>query len=96
MTPKEKATEIFNSMYEVYNMEQYPDFTIEFDDNKKNDELWETNRDLFNNIYNEFAKRCALIAVDEILGDIEDSILHPQNKEAIEYWQEVKQEIQAL
>jgi hypothetical protein len=45
---------------------------------------------------NEDAKQCALIAVDEILGDIDDSILHPQNKEAINYWQEVKKEIEAL
>lgn len=43
-----------------------------------------------------YSRRVALIAVDEILGDIEDSILHPQNKEAIEYWDKVKQEIQKL
>ena len=42
------------------------------------------------------AKQCALIAVDEILGDIDDSILHPQNKEAIDYWQEVKKEIENI
>jgi hypothetical protein len=42
------------------------------------------------------AKDCALIAVDEILGDIDDSILHPQNIEAIEYWQKVKKEIENL
>jgi len=42
------------------------------------------------------AKECALITVDEILGDIDDSILHPQNNEAINYWQEVKQEIEKL
>lgn len=42
------------------------------------------------------SQKCALIAVDEILGDIDDSILHPQNKEAIEYWIEVKQEIEKL
>ena len=93
MTPKEKATEICNSMYDVYNMEQYPDFTIEFDDNKKNDELWETNRDLFNNIYNEFAKRCALIAVDEILNFIQDLECKDVKWD---YWQEVKQEIEKL
>ena len=108
MKPKEKAIEIFNSMYEVYNMEQYPDFTIEYDDNKKNDELWETNRDLFNNIYNEFAKRCALIAVDEILKSepLEPNNipewLQPEdwfseaNKSAGDYWVEVKKEIEAL
>jgi hypothetical protein len=49
-----------------------------------------------NQIVSIEAKQCALIAVDEILGDIDDSILHPQNKEAIDYWQEVKQEIEKL
>jgi hypothetical protein len=49
-----------------------------------------------NLIYFEEAKQCALIAVDEILGDIDDSILHPQNKEAIDYWQEVKKEIENI
>jgi hypothetical protein len=44
----------------------------------------------------EQSKQCALIVVDEILGDIDDSILHPQNKEAIEYWQKVKKEIEKL
>lgn len=86
MTPKEKAQEIFNLMQEVYNMEQYPDFTIEFDDNKKNDELWETNRDLFNNIYNEFAKRCSLIAVNEVI----------EQRPHVIYWYKVKEEIQKL
>ena len=52
--------------------------------------------DLVDGIRIRLAKQCALIAVDEILGDIDDSILHPQNKEAIDYWQEVKKEIEAL
>ena len=42
------------------------------------------------------AKDCALIAVAELLGDIDDSILHPQNKEAIDYWQNVKKELEKL
>jgi hypothetical protein len=49
-----------------------------------------------NTAENPYAKECALIAVEEILGDIDDSIFHPQNKEAIDYWQEVKQEIENL
>lgn len=93
MTPKEKSEQIFNSMHAVYNMEQYPDFTIEFDDNKKNDELWERNRDLFGNIYKEFAKECALIAVDEILSFIEDD---REDFSWKTYYEEVKQEIEAL
>ena len=42
------------------------------------------------------AKYFALIAVNEILGDIDEAILHPQNQEAITYWNEVKQEIEKL
>ena len=42
------------------------------------------------------AQQCALIAVNEILGDIDEAILHPQNQEAITYWNEVKQEIKNL
>ena len=49
-----------------------------------------------NLIYWEESKQCALIAVNEILGDIDEAILHPQNQEAITYWNEVKQEIEKL
>jgi hypothetical protein len=61
---------------------------------EKAKELFDKYFEATNNYYQ--AKQCALIAVDEILGDIDDSILHPQNKEAIDYWQEVKQEIEKL
>ena len=56
MTPKEKALELYNKMYDY-------------------------------SLFEEEAKRCALIAVDEILniGCIE-----------VPYWQEVKQEIENL
>jgi hypothetical protein len=40
----------------------------------------------------EFAKQCALIAVDEIL----DIIGNKNSIEESEYWQEVKQKIEAL
>ena len=40
--------------------------------------------------YNEHAKQCALIAVDEILQQI------LWDKGAVKYWNEVKQEIEAL
>ena len=36
------------------------------------------------------AKQCALIAVDEIIKELERCFIHH------EYWQEVKQEIEAL
>jgi hypothetical protein len=42
------------------------------------------------------AKECALIAVDEILEVIEFNKYDDKYWEEDEYWQEVKQEIQAL
>ena len=45
-------------------------------------------------IYDD-AKKCAIIAVDEIIIAIDWHEFEPPNKE-IEYWQEVKQEIQSL
>jgi hypothetical protein len=59
MTPKEKAIELYNKMY---------DFSI----------------------FDESAKQCALIAVDEVLN----TLLYGYN--LIEYWKEVKKEIEAL
>lgn len=62
MTPKEKAGELYNKMY---------DFSI----------------------FDESAKQCALIAVDEIL----DMVKHtPIEFIETDYWQEVKQEIENL
>jgi hypothetical protein len=65
MTPKEKAKEIFNKMYQVNDiMGNYP---MCFDT----------------------AKKCALIAVEEIINsiDAEDHVI------LYYYWQKVKQEI---
>jgi hypothetical protein len=76
MTPKEKAEDLFQKMYNK--LKDTKAIFLEYKSDKNS------------------AKQCALIAVDEILGDIDDSILHPQNKEAIDYWQEVKQEIENL
>jgi hypothetical protein len=42
------------------------------------------------------AKQCALIAVDEIIANIEPSASMDVIAARIEYWQEVKTEIQAL
>lgn len=94
MTPNQKAEQIYKSMCNVYNMEQYPDFTIEFEDNKKNDELWDRNRDLFNNIYNHFAKQCALMVVDEILYAL--TFIQEEIDSLEDFYKEVKQEIEKL
>jgi hypothetical protein len=64
MTPKEKAIELFEKMYEYA-------------------------------IFDEAAKQCALIAVEEILDvitgiyDYDFEVLNP-------YWEKVKQEIEKL
>ena len=63
MTPKEKAFEIANAMY--------------------NPNVFDHLKEVKN------AKRCALIAVDEILND--NASIYSQK-----YWQEVKQEIENL
>jgi hypothetical protein len=45
----------------------------------------------------KFAKQCALIAVDEILSDYKNYLLHENTEyKGLIYWQEVKQEIEAL
>lgn len=69
MTPKEKAKELVDKMYQY----QWRKDTIEFRN----------------------AKQCALISVDEILNidNIKPYILH---KEIIEFYKEVKQEIEKL
>jgi hypothetical protein len=70
MTPKEKAKEIFNKMYQVDDiMNKYP---MCFDT----------------------AKQCALIAVDEIIDSLDFN--QWQNAKQINYYQEVKQEIEKL
>ena len=70
--------------------------------------------ELYNNFYNtsshphhiesrqQFAKQCALIAVDEIIkssparSPINDSSDFMPHFKAVKYWQEVKQEIEKL
>jgi hypothetical protein len=58
----------------------------------------EKAEDLFNKMAFEVclteAKQCALIAVDEILNALDEN--QWQNKLFIDYWQEIKQEIEKL
>ena len=70
MTPKEKAGELYNKMYDY-------------------------------SLFEEEAKRCALIAVDEILSELaytQNYVEDAMNKIQvyISYWQEVKKEIENL
>jgi hypothetical protein len=87
MTPKEKAKELIDKMYntEYCHGEHFP--------NKRYCDCSDMN--LFQ------AKQCALIAVDEILNVLpqseylEDRGEYFENRERL-YWQEVKQEIEKL
>ena len=45
---------------------------------------------------NESAKQCTLIAVDEIIAQIEPSVSMDVISSRIKYWQEVKTEIEKL
>jgi len=65
MTPKEKAIELYNKMY---------DFSI----------------------FDESAKQCALIAVDEIMSALTYLPYGLDYLNKINYWEEVKQEIESL
>jgi hypothetical protein len=50
-------------------------------------------------IKKENAKQCALLALDEIIPIVEgyeDSLSLSQQSDALEWWQEVKQEIEKL
>ena len=58
-------------------------FKLSFAGVISNDEDWET-----------LAKQCALIAVDEIIETLHEH--HWQNRLIIDYWKEVKQEIEKL
>lgn len=45
---------------------------------------------------NQYAKQCAIIAVDEIIANIEPSVSIDVIEARIKYWQEVKTEIEKL
>ena len=80
MTPKEKAEELFDKYYRLFNNFPNYQYVIENLNTIQDEKLYIT-------------KQCALIAVDEILSFIED------DRESFSwktYYQEVKQEIEAL
>ena len=75
MTPKEKAIELKHKMYA-----KILDYNLDYTDSNNIEEL---------NIFDDKAKQCTLIAVDEIIYLFEFSL-------PLRYWQEVKKEIEAL
>jgi hypothetical protein len=77
MTPKEKAIELVAKYYQEF----IKDYTV----------LACFSDEIRNSIYNKretFAKKCAVIAVDECLNTCVESMVY--------YWKEVKQEIEKL
>jgi hypothetical protein len=80
MTPKEKAEELLKKMDVIHYIKL----------GGKNSE----SKGLPVSMHNSQIKQCALIAVNEII----DALLHHawQNRNEIEFYQEVKQEIEKL
>jgi hypothetical protein len=82
ISPKEKADELVKKIYntEHCGIEHFP--------NKRYCDCTEMN------LYQ--AKQCALIAVEEIIAQIEPSVSMDVISARINYWQEVKQEIEKI
>jgi len=86
MTPKEKAIEIYDNFYLLHQSAT--------DENG----VW-----FISALNKGLAKKCALIAVDEILNAIPNEYLdihggetYMQINDDVEYWNEVKQEIEKI
>jgi hypothetical protein len=82
MTPKEKAKELVDKFYQLFPLQSEVITSI-------GELTWE---------YDNWkqAKQCALIAVDEIIANIEPSVSMDVIEARIKYWQEVKQEIEKI
>jgi len=81
MTPKEKAIELKHKMYA-----KILDYNIDYTDSNNIEQL---------NIFDDNAKQCALIAIDEIL--LIAPMMHMEgfgNLTIREYYKKVKQEIE--
>jgi hypothetical protein len=83
MTPKEKAKELKSKMW-LKIPARYT--SIQEMVNQKNEGTNDS----------DIAKKCALIAVEEIIAQIEPSLSMDVISARINYWQEVKQEIELL
>ena len=91
MKPKEKAKELFDKYYEIAQSIEWTDNETKVKAEKFNDEL---GTDVLK-YWHELAKESALIAVDELI----DQCWNYREIDlglALEYWQEVKQEIEKL
>ena len=88
MTPKQKAQELFDKYYRLFNNFPNYQYVIENLNTIQDEKLYTT-------------KECALIAVDEILNANPKIILKwafigIKEFDSINYWTEVKKEIEAL
>jgi hypothetical protein len=82
MTPIEKAIELKHKMYA-----KILDYNIDYTDSNNIEQL---------NIFDDNAKQCALIAVNEILKAVDNPDETYLMKHSVNYWTEVKKEIEAL
>ena len=91
MTPQEKAQELVDKYYQLAESIEWTDKQTSLKAEKFNDEL---GSDVLK-YWNELSKQSALIAVDEILNTIEYSS-QADELSKVNYWQEIKQEIEKL
>jgi outer membrane protein assembly factor BamD (BamD/ComL family) len=82
MTPKEKAQELFDKYYRLFNNFPNYQYVIENLNTIQDEKLYTT-------------KKCALIAVDEIMNVL-NKHLPAEDYKVMNYYEEVKQEIEAL
>lgn len=108
MTPKDKAKKLFNRFYQLSeSIEWTTDETIKQKAGEYNEELGPE----VEKFWHEHAKRCALIAVDEIIKSKQLNYLFTKEQISCmegtsddrwiyetfhKYWKKVKQEIQKL
>jgi len=88
MTPKEKAEELVHKFYD-YADSNYG--TNRFEQNWYGNVLAGERK-----VRKKSAKQCALIAVDEILKAVDNPDETYLMKHSVNYWKEVKQEIEKL
>ncbi len=81
MTPQEKSHELYREYLKLWS---YADIT------PTHKQVYETH------IYKYYAKKCALIAVDEILNQDKDAFDITEAEYHFTYWSEVKNEIEKL
>lgn len=82
MTPKEKATELVDKYYQLFPLQK--DVISIYGTLSWDYDNWKQ------------AKKCALIAVDEIIKANPYEVSKTDMDSTIDYWQEVKKEIEKL